>query len=66
MAKAMNKQQTKASDIQLSLAREFHIPKDQAHTINVEKAQQYKQYLSSERGKVYRLLNQLEDEHGGL
>jgi hypothetical protein len=36
---------------QLQIAKEFHIPVSQAHTVNIKKARAYKKYLQSQAGR---------------
>ena len=46
-----------ATPEQLKIAKEFRIPKAQAHTINLEKAEAYKKYLASDEAKLENFLN---------
>jgi hypothetical protein len=58
----MSKNKPIATPEQLEIAKEFHIPKSQAHTINLKKAAAYKEYLASEEAKLEQFLN----SKGGL
>ena len=47
----------KATVEQLRIARQFRIPTSKAHTINVQRAQAYKEYLQSDKARLEQFLN---------
>ncbi len=50
----------KATDEQLEIAKEFKIPRSQAHTINMKKVAAYRHYLNSQEYRDEQFLNSME------
>lgn len=48
---------------QLRIARAYRIPKSQAHTINIDKAREYRKWAKSDQGQVEMFLDTLKEKH---
>jgi hypothetical protein len=49
---------------QARIAKKFHIPMDQAHTVNLKKAKAYQEYLVSDRGRLEKYFDAVDEARG--
>jgi gamma-glutamylcysteine synthetase len=52
----MKKERIFPTKQQLEIAKEFHIPISQAHTVNIQKAKEYRKYLQTQAVRDERFL----------
>jgi len=62
----MKQPHKEATPEQLKVAREYRIPKSQAHTINLDKVKAYRKWQASEQGSVEQFLDRMGETRGSM